>query len=121
MRGDEDFSQATVPETTARPDEPGDDRRRRHAARRFFRAAPPYCIEFDADGTAMLCQKAYEYWPDLAPEEATTWRVISRHQNLGSRASPADHLRRPGLLRCRGPRGEQATAAPKAALGFAPD
>jgi hypothetical protein len=82
MRGDEDFSQATVPETTARPDEPGDDRERRHAARRFFRAAPPYCIEFDADGTAMLCQKAYEYWPDLAPEEATTWRVISRHQNL---------------------------------------
>ena len=82
MRGDEDFSQATVPETTARPDEQADDRERRHAARRFFRAAPPYCIEFDADGTAMLCQKVYEYWPNQAPEEATTWRVISRHQNL---------------------------------------
>jgi hypothetical protein len=30
----------------------------------------------------MLCQKVYEYWPNQEPEEATTWRVISRHQNL---------------------------------------
>jgi hypothetical protein len=82
VRGTEEFIPATVPETTARPNEPGDDRERRHAARRFFRAAPPYCVEFDADGSAMLCQKAYEYWPDLAPEEATTWQVISRHQTL---------------------------------------
>jgi hypothetical protein len=53
-----------------------------HEARRFFRAAPPSCIEFDADGMAMLCEKFYEYWPNRGPEEATTWRVISRHQNL---------------------------------------
>jgi len=66
----------------AKPDELEDDRKRRHAAKRFFRTAPPYCIEFDADGTAMLCQKFYEYWPDREPEEATTWRIISRHQNL---------------------------------------
>jgi hypothetical protein len=30
----------------------------------------------------VLCQKVYEYWPNQEPEEATTWRVISRHQNL---------------------------------------
>jgi hypothetical protein len=78
----EKFIPAAVPETAAKPDELADDRERRHSARRFFRDAPPYCIEFDADGTAMLCQKFYEYWPDLEPEEATTWRVILRHQNL---------------------------------------
>ena len=83
MAWDEEKSlPATVPETAARPDKPEDDRERRHAARHFFRAAPPYCIEFDADGTAMLCQKYYEYWPNLEPEEATTWRVISRHPNF---------------------------------------
>ena len=79
---DEKFIPAMVPKTVAKPDELADDRERRHAARRFFRAAPPYCIEFDGDGTAMLCQKFYEYWPNLEPEEATTWRVISRHENL---------------------------------------
>ena len=64
------------------PDELALDGERRHAARRFFREAPPYCIEFDTDGTAMLCEKLYEYWPNLEPEEATMWRLISRHQNL---------------------------------------
>jgi hypothetical protein len=67
---------------SVKPDELALDRERRHAARRFFRAAPPYCVEFDADGTAMLCEKFYEYWPNLEPEEATTWRVISRHRDL---------------------------------------
>ena len=76
------FIPAAVPETADKPPTPDDDRERRHAARRFFREAPPYCIEFDADGTVLLCQKFYEYWPALEPEEATTWRVISRHQNL---------------------------------------
>jgi hypothetical protein len=67
---------------SVKPDELALDRERRHAARHFFRAAPPYCIEFDADGTAMLCEKFYEYWPNREPEEATTWRPVSRHQNL---------------------------------------
>jgi PAS domain-containing protein len=76
------FTPATAQPEVAERDELAEDRERRHEARRFFRAAPPYCIEFDADGTAMLCQKVYEYWPNQEPEEATTWRVISRHQNL---------------------------------------
>ena len=80
---EEGFIPATAPETATNPDKQLDaDRERRHTARRFFRAAPPYSIVFDAEGTALLCQKAYEYWPDLEPEDATTWRVISRHQNL---------------------------------------
>ena len=70
------------PDTPATPGATQNDRARRHAARDFFRLAPPYCIEFDADGSAMLCQKVYEYWPDREPEAATTWRVMSRHQNL---------------------------------------
>jgi PAS domain-containing protein len=76
-----------VPAPTAKPDEPRDEHardqeQRIHAARRFFQAAPPYCIEFDLDGTVMLCEKFYEYWPEHEPEEATTWRLISRHQTL---------------------------------------
>jgi hypothetical protein len=74
--------QAAAERDTLADDTLADDRARRHAARRFFREAPPYCIEFDPDGTAMLCQKCYEYWPNRAPEEATTWRMISRHETL---------------------------------------
>jgi hypothetical protein len=73
---------AAAPATVPVPDRFAADRQRRHAARRFFREAPPYCIEFDKDGSAMLCRKCYEYWPDRAPEEATTWRMISRHETL---------------------------------------
>jgi PAS domain-containing protein len=80
---DEGFIAATVPETaTTDLDDADTERERRHTARSFFRAAPPYCIEFDSEGAAMLCQKAYEYWPDREPEDATTWRPISRHKNL---------------------------------------
>jgi hypothetical protein len=55
-----------------------DERRRRHAAREFYRAAPPFCIRFAAE----LCIKQYEYWPNKEPEDATTWKVISTHANL---------------------------------------
>jgi hypothetical protein len=65
------FTPATAHPEVAERDELAQDRERRHEARRFFRAAPPYCVEFDADGTAMLCQKFYEYWPHQEPEEAT--------------------------------------------------
>jgi hypothetical protein len=80
MAWDDDTS--ARPAATEAGDKAADDRSRRHAARRFFREAPPYCIEFDTDGTVMLCQKCYEYWPDREPEEATTWRMISRHETL---------------------------------------
>jgi PAS domain-containing protein len=83
MREEGDTFARQVVENDRQPvDELALDRERRHAARRFFRAAPPYCIEFDADGMAMLCEKLYEYWPNLEPEEATTGRVISRHADL---------------------------------------
>jgi hypothetical protein len=65
------FTPATAQPEVAERDELAEDRERRHEARRFYRAAPPYGIEFDADGTAMLCQKFYEYWPNQEPEEAT--------------------------------------------------
>ena len=55
---------AAVPEKAAKPDEQQNDRECRHAARR------------------LLCQKFNEYWPNLAPQDATRWRAISRHQNL---------------------------------------
>ena len=83
------FTPATAQPEVVECDELAEDRERRHEARRFFKAAPPYCIEFDADGTAMLCQKVYEYWPNQEPEEATTWRVISRHQNVEDLESSA--------------------------------
>jgi hypothetical protein len=75
------FTPATAQPEVAKRDELAQDRERHHEAWRFFRAAPPYCIEFDDEEAAMLCQKVYEYWPNQEPEEAT-WRVISRHQNL---------------------------------------
>jgi hypothetical protein len=59
-----------------------EDRARRHEARDYYLSAPPYCIQFASDGTAQLCQKEYEFWPDRSPEEATTWRVLSSHANL---------------------------------------
>jgi hypothetical protein len=30
----------------------------------------------------VLSEKYYEYWSGMEPEDATTWRPISRHQNL---------------------------------------
>jgi hypothetical protein len=59
---------------------------RRHEARRFFRAAPPYCIEIGADGTAMLCQKFYEYWPNQEPEEAS--KSAARSTSSGAATAP---------------------------------
>jgi len=58
------------------------DRQRRHAARRHFLAAPAYCIAFDAEGRAVLCEKCYEYWPNRDPEDATIYRPLSRHVDL---------------------------------------
>ena len=74
-----------IPAKAIAPPEPDGstrDRERRHAARRIFRAAPPFRVEFSLEGKVLLCEKSYEYWPNLEPEEATTWRTISRHDNL---------------------------------------
>ena len=61
-----------------------DDEHREHrlAARRFYRAAPPYRIQAEVSGTVTLRQKAYEYYPELEPEDATIWEVISTHGDL---------------------------------------
>ena len=92
------------------PDALSEERERRHAARRFFRAAPPYRIAFDDAGKAVLGEKFYEYWPNLEPEAATTWRAISRHDNL-------EEAERRLRLICGGPvfydaEGRVASAAP---------
>ncbi len=54
----------------------------RRAARRFHRAAPPYSIFFEDDGRVTLRRKRYEYWEYRSPEEATTWTIISTHDNV---------------------------------------
>lgn len=59
-----------------------DETSHRLTARRFYREAPPYCILFENDGSVTLRQKAYEYWEDRDPEEATTWTVLSTHDDL---------------------------------------
>ena len=33
----------------------------RLAARRFYREAPPYCVQFEENGTVTLRRKTYEY------------------------------------------------------------
>jgi hypothetical protein len=52
------------------------------ASRRFYRAAPPYCIEFANDGKVTLRQKTYEYWDTGDPEDATSWVTLSTHDDL---------------------------------------
>jgi len=59
-----------------------DETAHRLAARRLYRAAPPYCVRFEDNGTVTLRQKTYEYWDDREPEEATTWIMISTHGDL---------------------------------------
>ena len=66
----------------ASPSATDEDLARRLAARRFYRAAPPYCIRFEDNGTLTLRQKTYEYWDNRDPEEATTWAVVSTHDDL---------------------------------------
>jgi hypothetical protein len=99
MSSDDDTSGPPGIPPAATPATPA-DRQRRHAARRFFREAPPYCIEFDTDGSAMLCRKCYEYWPERTPEEATTWRMISRHETLEEAERRLRQIWRADLLRC---------------------
>jgi hypothetical protein len=52
------------PKPAPAPKQDNAERARRHAARKFFLDAPMFLIEFDTDGSALLCEKRYEYWPD---------------------------------------------------------
>lgn len=58
------------------------DRSRRILARQFYRAAPPYCIQFENNGSVTLREKKYEYWENQEPEAATSWVTISTHDNM---------------------------------------
>jgi hypothetical protein len=80
--GEEEFHPKPQQQPEERPRIDEEAREHRLAARRFYRAAPPYCVQFEVDGTVTLRQKAYEYWPELEPEDATTWTVLSTHENL---------------------------------------
>lgn len=59
-----------------------EDLAHRLTARRFYREAPPYCIRFEDNGAVTLRQKVYEYWENREPEEATTWTILSTHNDL---------------------------------------
>ena len=70
-----------VPERLHPAPEPGIDAHRLEA-RRFYRAAPPYCIRFEDNGTVTLRRKDYDYYEDRDPELATIWKIISTHAEL---------------------------------------
>jgi hypothetical protein len=61
--------------------EPGIDAHRL-AARRFYPAAPPYCIRFEDNGMVTLRRKDHDYYEDREPELATIWTIISTHEDL---------------------------------------
>jgi len=78
--GEEPFQEK--PRLTRGREPVDEDREHRLVARRFYRAAPPYCIQPEDHGTVTLRRKEYEYFPELEPEDATTYRVISTHECL---------------------------------------
>ncbi len=69
-------------QTVPRRRQADDDLARRLSARRYYREAPPYRIQFEDNGAVTLRQKRYEYWDNQEPEEATTWVVLSTHDSL---------------------------------------
>ena len=75
-------STANATQDARRDAEPHISLAHRLAARRFYRSAPPYCTQFEDDGSVTLRRKTYEYWEQREPEEATTWEIISRHDDL---------------------------------------
>jgi hypothetical protein len=66
-------------------------------ARRLYRAAPRYRIQFEADGTVSLCAKRYRYWPERPPAAATCWPVISRHPDLEDAERRLRHITTPPI------------------------
>ena len=77
-----DLEEFRVQEQKTAPPPVSDEALHRLAARRFYREAPPYRVQFENNGTVTLRQKTYEYWENRAPEEATTWIVLSTHDDL---------------------------------------
>lgn len=82
----------------ADPDEEEGDREERErlaAARRYFRAAPPYRIQFEEDGRVSLCRKRYSYWGDDDPAAATRWEVLSCHADREEAERRLRHITEP--------------------------
>lgn len=82
----------------AAPDEEEGDREERErlaAARRYFRAAPPYRIQFEEDGRVSLCRKRYSYWGDDDPAAATRWEVLSCHADREEAERRLRHITEP--------------------------
>jgi hypothetical protein len=77
--GEEEFREKPKSRLPCVPD---DNRERRLAARQYYRAAPPYCIRGEDNGSFTLRRKRYEYFEERAPEEATSYRVISSHDDM---------------------------------------
>ena len=75
-----------------------DDHARRVAARRFYRAAPPYLIEFEDSGSVALKRKTYEFWDTGDPEDATTWVTISTHDDLEDAERRLRHICGPAFF-----------------------
>jgi hypothetical protein len=75
-----------------------EDHARRVAARRFYRAAPPYLIEFEDSGLVALKRKTYEYWDTGDPEDATTWVTISTHDDLEDAERRLRHICGPAIF-----------------------
>ena len=71
------------------------EQRARLAARRHFRAAPPYCIRFEADGRVSLRRKRYSYWGEADPAAATRWEPISYHADLEAAEQRLRHITSP--------------------------
>src|SRR4051794_26218717 len=88
--GEEPFLEKPLLAEERKPVDP--DWEHRLAARRFYRAAPPYCIQPEDNGTVTLRRKEYEYFPEQQPEDATTWRVISTHEDMDEAERRLRHM-----------------------------
>jgi hypothetical protein len=66
-------------------------------ARRLYRAAPRYRVQFEADGTVSLCEKRYRHRPERPAAAATCWPVRSRHPDLDDAERRLRHISTPPI------------------------
>src|SRR5690242_12523226 len=101
------------PEATAEDEtaEQREERERLEAARRYFRAAPAYCIRFERDGRVSLRHKHLSTWGKTRPADATLWKVISYHADLEEAERRLRHIASPTVYYDE--RGQVAAGLPK--------
>ena len=73
------------------------ERERLDAARRHFRAAPPYCIRFEPDGRVSLRRKHFSPWGKPDPAAATVWKLLSLHADLEEAERRLRHITSPAV------------------------